>query len=90
MCIRDRIVGIRNHGRQGYCGPSVKDPGTNECQGFVHGDPSAIDGPTRQYYGIVPVSYTHLRAHETVLDLVCRLLLEKKKNVHMIDHNAQT
>ncbi len=24
-------------------------------------------------------SYTHLRAHETVLDLVCRLLLEKKK-----------
>ena len=28
---------------------------------------------------IHPVSYTHLRAHETVLDLVCRLLLEKKK-----------
>ena len=28
---------------------------------------------------VVPVSYTHLRAHETVLDLVCRLLLEKKK-----------
>ena len=26
-----------------------------------------------------PVSYTHLRAHETVLDLVCRLLLEKTK-----------
>ena len=26
------------------------------------------------------VSYTHLRAHETVLDLVCRLLLEKTKN----------
>ena len=24
------------------------------------------------------VSYTHLRAHETVLDLVCRLLLENK------------
>src|SRR5665811_2453612 len=29
--------------------------------------------------GAAPVSYTHLRAHETVLDLVCRLLLEKKK-----------
>ena len=28
------------------------------------------------------VSYTHLRAHETVLDLVCRLLLEKKKIPH--------
>ena len=26
------------------------------------------------------VSYTHLRAHETVLDIVCRLLLEKKKH----------
>ena len=25
------------------------------------------------------VSYTHLRAHETVLDLVCRLMLDKKK-----------
>src|SRR5674536_214238 len=29
-------------------------------------------------YG-VPVSYTHLRAHETPEQLVCRLLLEKKK-----------
>src|SRR5450756_3088229 len=27
----------------------------------------------------IPVSYTHLRAHETRHDLVCRLLLEKKK-----------
>ena len=27
----------------------------------------------------VAVSYTHLRAHETELHLVCRLLLEKKK-----------
>mgnify|MGYP002682247305 CR=1 FL=1 len=32
--------------------------------------------------GYKPVSYTHLRAHETVLDLVCRLLLEKKNNTH--------
>src|SRR5450756_2610275 len=30
--------------------------------------------------GLHPVSYTHLRAHETRHDLVCRLLLEKKKN----------
>src|SRR5665647_3895787 len=28
-----------------------------------------------------PVSYTHLRAHETDSYLVCRLLLEKKKNL---------
>ena len=32
----------------------------------------------RGFSGNRPVSYTHLRAHETVLDLVCRLLLEKK------------
>src|SRR5450756_699394 len=29
--------------------------------------------------GLTSVSYTHLRAHETRHDLVCRLLLEKKK-----------
>ena len=38
--------------------------------------------PSREYgintAWLTPVSYTHLRAHETVLDLVCRLLLEKK------------
>src|SRR5665811_2554513 len=35
-----------------------------------------------------PVSYTHLRAHETVLDLVCRLLLEKKKKTNKnVDQN---
>src|SRR5678810_788257 len=28
---------------------------------------------------IISVSYTHLRAHETGRNLVCRLLLEKKK-----------
>ena len=37
------------------------------------------DGVARIALGLATVSYTHLRAHETVLDLVCRLLLEKKK-----------
>ena len=32
---------------------------------------------TKQLQCMTSVSYTHLRAHETVLDLVCRLLLEK-------------
>ena len=38
------------------------------------------------------VSYTHLRAHETVLDLVCRLLLEKKKktSVYILSEQANT
>src|SRR5450759_1073661 len=33
-----------------------------------------------QVESLSAVSYTHLRAHETRHDLVCRLLLEKKKN----------
>src|SRR5664280_3548419 len=45
--------------------------------------PAAPSAPTpgavrSARYSPKPVSYTHLRAHETVLDLVCRLLLEKK------------
>ena len=39
---------------------------------------------------IIPVSYTHLRAHETVLDLVCRLLLEKQKHTQTHTHNRDT
>ena len=35
-----------------------------------------------EFATITAVSYTHLRAHETVLDLVCRLLLEKTKQQH--------
>ena len=34
--------------------------------------------------------YTHLRAHETVLDLVCRLLLEKKKKKKQEQENTIT
>src|SRR5660398_185675 len=37
-----------------------------------------------------PVSYTHLRAHETKANLVCRLLLEKKKKIfsnYIITHS---
>ena len=30
----------------------------------------------------IPVSYTHLRAHETEADLVCRLLLEAVGESH--------
>ena len=35
--------------------------------------------PGNDAYRRLPVSYTHLRAHETGRNLVCRLLLEKKK-----------
>src|SRR5450756_190950 len=42
-----------------------------EKRAINYDHPSAYDND--------PVSYTHLRAHETRHDLVCRLLLEKKK-----------
>ena len=71
MCIRDRGVGARlalvrdevllfqRSKAFGGYGLSRDGPGAFERQGFR----------------IEAVSYTHLRAHETVLDLVCRLLL---------------
>ena len=36
---------------------------------------------------LIPVSYTHLRAHETGRNLVCRLLLEKKKKTQTKNNN---
>ncbi len=38
----------------------------------------------------ISFSYTHLRAHETGRNLVCRLLLEKKKHVQILSliHNS--
>src|SRR5660398_154504 len=49
-------------------------------KGSCADDPQFTTGQHRlQHVGGVPVSYTHLRAHETKANLVCRLLLEKKK-----------
>ena len=39
---------------------------------------------------VTSVSYTHLRAHETRHDLVCRLLLEKKKRIKMTNKTMFT
>eukprot|EP00658_Telonema_sp_P-2_P049389 TRINITY_DN3755_c0_g1_i3.p1 TRINITY_DN3755_c0_g1~~TRINITY_DN3755_c0_g1_i3.p1 ORF type:complete len:118 (-),score=25.84 TRINITY_DN3755_c0_g1_i3:81-434(-) len=39
----------------------------------------AVRDRASPYSALIPVSYTHLRAHETPEHLVCRLLLEKKK-----------
>src|SRR5665648_1232680 len=41
--------------------------------------PFDLDILSKRIRSLTPVSYTHLRAHETRHDLVCRLLLEKKK-----------
>mgnify|MGYP003381642051 CR=1 FL=1 len=64
MCIRDRhyLVLVQNNHELRATG------------GFI----AAIGKITLDQGKLVAVSYTHLRAHETVLDIVCRLLLEKK------------
>ena len=45
---------------------------------IVQKTPKKVQPPTPSVLTLA-VSYTHLRAHETCADLVCRLLLEKKK-----------
>src|SRR5680860_1803396 len=66
------------------CGLSSGSP---DCMEYsLSGSPTTIQrcrrfraqSDTRTLYAAV--SYTHLRAHETDSYLVCRLLLEKKKN----------
>ena len=45
---------------------------------------------TKKQDGNDAVSYTHLRAHETVLDLVYRLLLEKKNTAPTPRYRTKT
>ena len=66
MCMRDRT------------GTRATTEGAEATTATALG--SVADAVARQHLQVASVSYTHLRAHETVLDLVCRLLLEKKKH----------
>ena len=69
MCIRD------SHGTSWLCG--------RDNEGYYGEDEDLThvgQGSAHVKVLLTSVSYTHLRAHETVLDLVCRLLLEKTKN----------
>ena len=65
MCIRDSFVAVLGASNYTYCDAT-----------WSQTLPDWIGSHVR---ALESVSYTHLRAHETVLDLVCRLLLEKKK-----------
>ena len=69
MCIRDRA---RNE-------PAANTPVKMRACGI----PSSATMPRSSVAARSTVSYTHLRAHETELELVCRLLLENKteKNI---------
>ena len=70
-----------------YATERAKVVGAENIYDFSLGNPS-VPAPSIVNETIVqkvntldPVSYTHLRAHETDQYLVCRLLLEKKKQV---------
>ena len=66
MCIRDRYYVYAENANAGMFSP----------QRAEHEFYTANLSPPNTN----AVSYTHLRAHETVLDLVCRLLLENKNH----------
>ena len=71
MCIRDSLMSI----------DETFDVGLDTRSGVddSYELPFKFTGTINKLtFKLGPVSYTHLRAHETVLDLVCRLLLEKK------------
>ena len=72
MCIRDRASADQDS-------PVV-------CFGESNGAATVTVSGGNAPYTYVSVSYTHLRAHETVLDLVCRLLLEKKNHTKIHLH----
>eukprot|EP00656_Telonema_subtile_P041506 TRINITY_DN46691_c0_g1_i1.p1 TRINITY_DN46691_c0_g1~~TRINITY_DN46691_c0_g1_i1.p1 ORF type:complete len:165 (-),score=16.56 TRINITY_DN46691_c0_g1_i1:1-495(-) len=61
--------------------PSPKQPTPSVSPAQPSAGAPKPQGAGAASWGAQPpsVSYTHLRAHETVLDIVCRLLLEKKK-----------
>src|SRR5659263_315053 len=63
---------------EGNTWPDGKMPMTTNGGMLGQGHTGAGGGIAVLVEAIRPVSYTHLRAHETRHDLVCRLLLEKK------------
>eukprot|EP00657_Telonema_sp_P-1_P008588 TRINITY_DN30067_c0_g1_i1.p1 TRINITY_DN30067_c0_g1~~TRINITY_DN30067_c0_g1_i1.p1 ORF type:complete len:103 (+),score=47.25 TRINITY_DN30067_c0_g1_i1:89-397(+) len=98
MCIRDRLKELSNLKNSSSAVKRSRAVGermqrlvvavceqSRDCVRFqeqlqeMYGDVLKYRGLS---YSSKSVSYTHLRAHETVLDLVCRLLLEKKKNIN--------
>eukprot|EP00658_Telonema_sp_P-2_P055700 TRINITY_DN44265_c0_g1_i1.p4 TRINITY_DN44265_c0_g1~~TRINITY_DN44265_c0_g1_i1.p4 ORF type:complete len:126 (+),score=34.91 TRINITY_DN44265_c0_g1_i1:145-522(+) len=75
LCFNFNLAGARP-----YMAAAAKaDPGCAMAQwGISYANEPFINHPIIEPPD--PVSYTHLRAHETPEHLVCRLLLEKKKN----------
>ena len=81
MCIRDSLWTVRDLGEGNVVDGAVDVYDHCRSDGVVSSRDTRVDRVfCRRHDHFTPVSYTHLRAHETVLDLVCRLLLEKKTN----------
>ena len=56
---------------------------TGTSQGKTGDKPRQNQGQAKAKPGTSPVSSTHLRAHEPVIDTVCRPLLEKINSLHI-------
>ena len=101
MCIRDRCKELQQNNKlqtENVVKQLYKQFTTEEISAKIAQliTPPELDIPVDVIFQSIedlhkscPVSYTHLRAHETVLDLVCRLLLEKKKE-HKYKLNTNT
>ena len=76
LCIVIKVAGGKNTAEQYYTSAGAFSGRQNGIA--IAGDYLSAASFLGIAGAIAPVSYTHLRAHETVLDLVCRLLLEKQ------------
>eukprot|EP00658_Telonema_sp_P-2_P040211 TRINITY_DN28764_c0_g1_i2.p1 TRINITY_DN28764_c0_g1~~TRINITY_DN28764_c0_g1_i2.p1 ORF type:complete len:181 (-),score=23.41 TRINITY_DN28764_c0_g1_i2:44-586(-) len=79
------LVGDREEGgdEQGESSTTAVVPALINSQSTTLGEYLPVTAMKPKVVSI-PVSYTHLRAHETPEHLVCRLLLEKKKTNNII------
>eukprot|EP00831_Metopus_contortus_P017181 TRINITY_DN17237_c0_g1_i3.p1 TRINITY_DN17237_c0_g1~~TRINITY_DN17237_c0_g1_i3.p1 ORF type:complete len:127 (-),score=53.44 TRINITY_DN17237_c0_g1_i3:69-449(-) len=100
MCIRDRLqyrvkisIGTEESRQldEGECASDLSESEhSSVCEADAVYDKDGLESLTAFLIKArnKAVSYTHLRAHETSLHLVCRLLLEKKKKKkHKLYHN---
>ena len=76
--IRERVIGDKAAGELIWMMEKVVSEGTGQRAQFDGREIAGKTGTTQAARDAWSVSYTHLRAHETSLHLVCRLLLEKK------------
>src|SRR5450759_5511964 len=72
-----RQFGLPAHAPGGVASSAVRARIDMRANSVKWPDVPAEQPDARLAASVSPVSYTHLRAHETRHDLVCRLLLEK-------------